>query len=192
MLTTAIERAGLRDLADRALTGRGLGAEDLKRLQRADALVVAGIADTVRAVHRGHEVRVLTPDAANVESAMVLLELDAGRSDGPTGQELLLQIAYARLATLAAMSIAVSFEQLGLELAQTALVFGADALVGDLGSRRTLPLLDGAVARRHELKGLIERAGRLPRFDFEDPTVQANAEHEPAAEPTAVRMEHRS
>jgi 2-iminoacetate synthase ThiH len=173
MMRAAIERAGLSDVAERALSGKGLDAKDLKRLRKADVLVLAGLADAVREKHRGHEVRVLTVDAASVASDLKLLELDAGRADGATGQELLIEIAVARLTTPAAQGIAVSFEQLGLELAQTALVFGADALVGDLGSRRTLPLLDGPLARRTELTGLIERTGRTARFDDEDAVTAA-------------------
>ena len=62
------------------------------------------------------------------------------------------------------VAIAVNVEQVGLQLAQVALAFGADALVGDLGGKRTLPLLDGPVARQKELTGLLERAGRSVRF----------------------------
>lgn len=176
MLTAAIERAQLTDVAARAMTGKGLGAPDLARLHKADTLIVAGLADAVRAKHRGHEVRVLSPDAAERAHDLVQLELDATRVDGPTGQELLVKIAIARLATPCDLGLGVSFEQLGLELAQTALVFGADALIGDLGSRKTLPLLDGISARRQELKGLIERSGRTPRFDADEtPDESASA-----------------
>jgi 2-iminoacetate synthase ThiH len=175
MMRAAIERAGLTDVAERALSGKGLSPADLKRLRKADVLVLAGLADAVREKHRGHEVQVLTAEAASRASDLKLLELDAGRADGATGQELLIEIAVARLTTPAGQGIAVSFEQLGLELAQTALVFGADALVGDLGSRRTLPLLDGPVARRVELMGLIERTGRTPRFVDDDAADAARA-----------------
>ena len=73
-------------------------------------------------------------------------------------------VALARLCAAADKSIAVSYEQIGIELAQTALAFGADALIGDLSTKRTLPLLDGPAARREEITGLIERAGRKARF----------------------------
>jgi 2-iminoacetate synthase ThiH len=165
MLMGAIERARLTDVAERALTGKGLGAADLVRLKKADVLVVAGIADAVRAKHRGHEVLVLSTDAAQHEAGIVALDLDADLAVGPTGQDLLVQIAMARLATPCKQGIAVSCEQIGLELAQTALVFGADALIGDLvASKKTLPLLDGKEARKAELMGLIQRSGRTARF----------------------------
>jgi 2-iminoacetate synthase ThiH len=165
MLMGAIERARLTDVAERALTGKGLGAADLVRLKKADVLVVAGIADAVRAKHRGHEVVVLSVDAAQHETGIVALDLDADLAVGPTGQDLLVQIAMARLATPCKQGIAVSCEQIGLELAQTALVFGADALIGDfVSSKKTLPLLDGPQARKAELMGLIQRSGRTARF----------------------------
>jgi hypothetical protein len=38
-------------------------------------------------------------------------------------------------------------------------------LYGDLGGKRTLPLIDGPDARRTELTGLIERSGRKVVFE---------------------------
>ena len=160
----AIERAGLSELAERALAGNGLDARDIATLRGSDVLLVAGLADAVRERHRGDEVRLCTVEQARLQPDLVRLQLDAGRADGPTGQELLFEIAVARLAAPAARGIAVSLEQLGLELAQTALAFGADTLIGDLSSKRTLPLADGPAARREELAGLLQRAGRKVKF----------------------------
>jgi 2-iminoacetate synthase ThiH len=160
----AIERAGLSELAERALQGHGLSAVDLATLRASDVLVVAGLADAVRERHRGDEVRLVGHEQARQHGELVRLQLDAGRADGPTGQELLFEIALARLAQPADRGIAISLEQVGLELAQTALAFGADTLIGDLSSKRTLPLADGPAARRVELTGLLERAGRRVRF----------------------------
>ena len=67
----------------------------------------------------------------------------------------------------------MSFEQIGLGLAQVALAFGADVLIGDLRAQRTLPLLDGPVARRAELTGLVERTGRRVRFVEQEPAIEA-------------------
>ena len=173
MLTAAIERAALSDVLERALTGKGLDAADLARLRSADVLVVAGIADAVRAKHRGDEVRVLSPETARRTPDFIKLDLDAGQAEGPTGQDLLVQIAVARLSTPCTQGIAVSAEQIGLELAQTALMFGADGLIGDLvGSKRTLPLLDGREARKAELTGLIQRTGRTARFVEQEITLE--------------------
>jgi hypothetical protein len=177
LLSHVIDQAGLGDIAARALEGQGLGADDLARLRGADVLLVAGLADLVRERHRGDEVRLLPSEAARRESDLVRVDLDAGGASGPTGQELLLRIALARLAAPVSKGIAVGFDQIGLELAQTALAFGADALFGDLGGKRTLPLLDGPAARRHEITGLIERAGRSVRWvDLNATASDHNAE----------------
>jgi hypothetical protein len=161
LLGQALEQAGLQALAGRALRGAGLPAQDIALLERAELLIVAGLADVVRGQHRGDAVRLLGNAEARAEPDLVRLQLDAGRADGPTGEELLRQVALARLATPCERAIGVSFEQLGLELAQTALAFGADALIGDLESKRTLPLLAGQAARRQEIEGLIARSGRV-------------------------------
>jgi hypothetical protein len=176
LLSHAIEEAGLGDIAARALEGRGLCAEDLTRLRNADVLLVAGLADMVRERHRGDEVRLLGNEAARRENDLVRVDLEPGGANGATGQEVLMRIALARLAAPASHGIAIGFEQIGLELAQTALAFGADALFGDLGTKRTLPLLEGAAARRHEITGLIERAGRSVRWvDLNATAIDNNA-----------------
>jgi hypothetical protein len=164
MLRNALREAGLLELGERALRGAGLGPSEIAVLERADLLLVAGLADAVRKQHRGDEVRLLGSSAAKRDPDLLRLQLDAGRSDGPTGEELLRQIALARLATPCSRSVGVSFEQLGLELAQTALTFGADALWGDLETKRTLPLLSGKAARRQEVEGLVQRSGRRVRW----------------------------
>lgn len=165
MLDRAIEHAGLKEVAERALSGKGLEPQDLACLTQAEILIVAGLADAVRAQHRGDEVRVLGGDAARREPQLVRLNLgETAETQGRTGEELLRVVALARLQTATTHGIAVSFEQVGLGLAQIALTFGADTLIGDLGSARTLPLLDGKAARRDEIAGLIERAGRRARF----------------------------
>ena len=167
MLTRAIEAAGLTRLAERALEAAGLDNAALAHLREADRLVGAGLADAVRARQRGDEVQLHTRETAARAPGLRVLDLDVGRPDGPTGQEALIEVAFARLSAPGAHGIAVDFEQVGLELAQTALAFGADALCGDLTTKRTLPLLEGASARRAELEGLVERGGRRVQWCVE-------------------------
>ena len=155
----AVSEAGLAGVAERALAGRGLDEADLARLREADTLVLAALADAVREKHRGDEVRMLREDLARRERALVRLDLAQGGVIGPTGEELLREVALARLRAPASESVAVRFDALGLELAQAALVFGADAWWGDFGGRKTLPLFD-ASERRAQIQGLVERAGR--------------------------------
>jgi hypothetical protein len=163
------------------LAGAGLPAAEIERLRSADLLLVAGLADQARERFRGDDVRIVTrPEAGAAKLAI----FDATtEQQGPTGADVLREIALLRLATPADVSVAVSFEALGLELAQTALLFGADVLIGDLAGKRTLPLLDGPSARKRELAGLIERSGRRARFSDEpvarEPSADAQLEQQP-------------
>ena len=163
LLSRALEQAGLTRVARVAMEGAGLSGDDLARMRSADTLLLAGLADQVRKAHRGERVRVFET-ASSVGDSTVRLDLEPNRVDGPTGEEILREVALLRLSTPAARSVAVSLDSLGLELAQTALLFGADCLLGDLGGKRTLPLLDGPAARRNELTGLLQRAGRNVEF----------------------------
>jgi len=158
VLSRALEAAGLAELQARVASGAALTPEEVSKLRDVDLLLVAGLADSMRAHARGDDVRILNSLAPNQADALVF---ERGPSAaGATGAELLREIALLRLSTPPELGVAVSLEALGLELAQTALLFGADSLIGDLGSARTLPLLDGAVARRRELEGLVARSGR--------------------------------
>ena len=70
--------------------------------------------------------------------------------------------------------VRVDWARCGLELAQVALGFGADELVGRVASKRGLPLAEGEllgvgkrsallpaeVVKRNELAGFVVRAGR--------------------------------
>lgn len=169
----AIEAAGLAECQAQALAGDGLGQFEIERLRRADLLLVAALADQVRAQFRGDEVRIVARSGLRQPDLAVF---DApSRDEGPTGADVLREIALLRLATPARYSVAVSIDALGLELAQTALLFGADVLFGDLAGKRTLPLLEGPAARRRELQGLIERSGRRPRFTDDGSAVVPGA-----------------
>jgi 2-iminoacetate synthase ThiH len=171
----AIEAAGLSECQAEALAGTGLSQAQIERLRRADLLLVAALADQVRARFRGDEVRIVTRSRLS-ETRLAVFEAVAAE-DGPTGADVLREIALLRLATPAAESVAVSIDGLGLELAQTALLFGADVLFGDLAGKRTLPLLDGPAARRRELQGLVERSGR--RVHFADESAAQPQEQQP-------------
>jgi hypothetical protein len=164
------------------LAGAGLSAAEIEQLRSADLLLVAGLADQARERFRGDDVRIVTRPEAGAAKKLAIFDATA-EQQGPTGADVLREIALLRLATPADVSVAVSFEALGLELAQTALLFGADVLIGDLAGKRTLPLLDGPVARRRELAGLVERSGRRARFSDEpvsrEPSSDAQLEQQP-------------
>lgn len=170
VFSRALEQAGLSDLHSRALSGEPLSRPELSRLRAADLLLVAGLADAMRARFRGDEVRFVRASAAREQDLIVFEGVPS--EHGATGAELLRELALLRLATKPSTSIAVSVETLGLELAQTALLFGADTLIGDLSSPRTLPLLEGPAARQREVAGLVARSGRRVTFADAEPLEQ--------------------
>jgi hypothetical protein len=162
VFSRAIAAAGLSECQARVLAGAGLPAAEIDQLRSADLLLVAGLADQARKQFCGDDVRIVTRPVPGAKNVAIFETSTAAQ--GPTGADVLREIALLRLATPASSSVAVSFDALGLELAQTALLFGADVLFGDLASKRTLPLLDGPVARKREIAGLVERSGRHARF----------------------------
>jgi len=189
ILDRALEQAGLSDLAERVLQGRGLAEAELVRLRGADVLVLAGLADAVRERFHGDDVRVMGTTAAQHEPELLRLAFDLRGEGARTGQELLCEVALARLATPGKRSLGVRVDEIGLQLAQVALTFGADVLFGELGGDKILPLLDGPEARRAELHALIERAGRRVRPEPSRPAVPPV----PAvAKPAASALESRS
>jgi len=157
MLTRAIDEAGFSETGRRLLAGERLAPEEFERLRAADLLVVAGLADLKRKHFRGDKVRLIASERPD-DPALEVFDMAAQTT--ATGADLLREIALLRLRTPGEQALAVSLDELGVELAQTALVFGADVLFGDLGGKRTLPLIDGPEARSRELAGLIERSGR--------------------------------
>lgn len=168
LVRRALERAGLVAIAERVLAGASLDAAELELLRHADVLAVAALADLVRERTQGELVKLLdlgvSPESAlgDVAWARPLL----GASEGPTGLDVLREIALVRLSAPADRAVAVSFDLLGEGLAQAALTFGASVLVGTMTRRATLPLADDAGARvkKADLLGRVQRAGRQARW----------------------------
>jgi hypothetical protein len=113
-----------------------------------------------RSIHRGDVVRIVPGSLIDGGVSAMGVTID----DTATGVEWLRQVALTRLSVVEKSSIAVSCDQLGLELAQASLEFGADVLFGKcLGSgaaENKLPMIAAASARRGDFVGLVERAGR--------------------------------
>ncbi len=175
----AIESAGLANI----LTARrdaGLSAAQVDLLRSADLLTLGALADRVRAEEVGAEVRVYVNAPVDdprdtAEGRLVILP----RSDRAlTGLELLREVAVARVAGPRASRVRVDWARCGLELAQVALGFGADELVGPIATKRGLPIAEGEmlgvgkkstwelaqVVKRRELAACVERGGRVAVF----------------------------
>lgn len=168
MIEKAMAEAGLDEVAQRVRRAEPLDEATLQQLARADVLLVSRLADAVRAQHHGDEVLLVDGDPAALGLDVVTVEPPLGGEEGATGQEALHRIALERLRTPGSRRVAVGWEALGLELAQTALLFGADTLYGRLAASRALPVVDGrGLGRREEIKGLVQRSGRDPRWHDE-------------------------
>jgi len=156
-------RAGDRE-AVRAMTGV---------LERADLLAVGALADLVRAEEVGSAVRIYAnerpephPDAIDVRK---------GTAGDGAGIAFLRAVAVARVAGPRGAAVRVDWSEIGLELAQVALGFGASEIVGPIATKRGLLIADDATkkvkgegmvslqsVKQREIAGLVERSGRRP------------------------------
>ncbi|HTQ47965.1 MAG TPA: hypothetical protein VMI75_34645 [Polyangiaceae bacterium] len=169
----AIGRAGLAPVLAARRAGE-MNGEHVELLRRADLLVLGALADRVRADEVGDEVRIFTAPPSDDDGACVIpME---GRE--LHGLDLLRAVAMARLTGPHAVRVRVDWSRCGLEIAQVALGFGANELVGRIANKRGLPLAEGEVlgvgkksrmeladlVKRRELEGFVRRAGRTPAF----------------------------
>jgi hypothetical protein len=102
------------------------------------------------------------------------------------GLDLLREVAVARITGPRGARVRVDWTRCGLELAQVALGFGADELVGFIATKRGLPIADGELAgvgkkskrelaqivKRKELAACVERGGRVAVFVRADGAVE--------------------
>lgn len=173
LIERAIAAAGLEDVLVRRRRGDERSV-DVGRLLAADLLVLGALADQVRTDEVGREVRVFT--SARIAGPGVVLVPAAGRTT--TGLELLREVAVARLTSPRAAAVRVDFARSGLEIAQIALGFGANELMGPIVSKSGAAFEDGAlvgigkrshwelasVVKRREIDGFVRLAGREPVF----------------------------
>jgi hypothetical protein len=173
LVDRALEDAGLAGVLD-ARRGGEVDETLVERLRTADLLALGALADRIRAAEVGPEVRIYLepPESANEPSIL----LPDGRD--LTGLELLREVAIARIRGPKGVRIGVDWSRCGLELAQVAVGFGANELVGRVSTKRGLPFAEGEllgvgkksrllaaeVVKRNELAGFIRRAGREPIF----------------------------
>jgi hypothetical protein len=179
LVRRAIAAAGLENVLVQRRAG-DVRSVDVGRLLAADLLVLGALADRVRAEEVGCEVRILT--FARFADGGVLALPPMGRD--MTGLEFLRAVAVARLTGPRASTVRIDFALSGLEIAQVALGFGANELMGPIVSRSGAAFAEGAlvgvgkksrrelasVVRRREIEGFVRLAGRDPVFvDAEGP-----------------------
>jgi len=188
LVDRAIESAGLLGVLTARRNG-SLSVSHIEHLRQADLLALGALADRVRSEEVGAEVRVYTSSPPETGDAVLLLPFDGtsaalqrrGQNEGDaqlTGLELLREVAVSRVAGPRAARVRVDWTRCGLELAQVALGFGANELVGVIATKRGLPIAPGDLAgvgkksrllpaqlvKRKELAGYVRRAGREPVF----------------------------
>ncbi len=174
-------------LVKRSLLAAGLGPVDEARangdlvavkaavplLEKADLLPLGALADAIRAREVGAEVHVHL-QAPN-ESLVTVVHADP--EGGAAGVTFLRRVAIARITSGPKARIAVDWVEIGLELAQVALGFGASELSGAVVNKRGLPIADGETRKikgqgnvafsdikLRELEGLLARVGRVVTY----------------------------
>jgi hypothetical protein len=186
LVDRALDAAGLTSVLLARRAGR-VGEVPVARLRDADLLALGALADRIRAEEVGDEVRIYLREPPDDDERVVVVP---GEASDATGLELLRDVAIARVLGPRAARVRVDWARCGLELAQVALGFGADELVGRVASKRGLPLAEGEllgvgkrsallpaeVVKRNELAGFVVRAGRKPVL-VDGPTPVAGGEH---------------
>ena len=168
----AIVGAGLLPLLEARRRGdlesvRALAAA----LGEADLLAVGALADRIRTEEAGDVVRVYA-NARPEPSANAVDVRREGTGDA-AGMKFLRAVAVARVCGPHAAAVRVDWSEIGLELAQVALGFGASELVGPIANKRGLVIADDATKKvkgegmvslqsikQREIAGLVERSGR--------------------------------
>lgn len=162
LVAAAIAEAGLGEIFEARRLGNISEVHALLPvLEIADILALGALADEIRKLEVGVEVRVFT---AGATSDGEVIEVRA------EGLALLRAVAIARITGPAAARVRVDATACGIQLGQVALGFGASEL--SVASRRVsrLPMADDHRIDQSELAGLIERAGRRPSFVIEEAT----------------------
>jgi hypothetical protein len=140
-------------------------------LEHADLLAVGALADLVRAEEAGDLVRIYAN--ARPEPHANAVEVRRGTSDEGAGIRFLRAVAIARITGPIGALVRVDWAEIGIELAQVALGFGASELVGPIANKRGLAIADDAekkvkgagmvsvqALKQQELAGLVRRSGR--------------------------------
>ncbi len=182
----AIARAGLEPLlAARARGDEAHVRELAAALDKHDLLVLGALADQIRAAEVADLVRIFADVEADDGPTVVTVTRSAS-TGADTGLGFLRAVAFARITGPKAARVRVNWTDIGLELAQVALGFGASELVGVIASKRGLPIADGTMSgmgkksdqvllttlKRRELAGFVRRSGRRPAFVLADGTLE--------------------
>jgi hypothetical protein len=191
LVERAIDAAGLAPVLAARRDAAAMD-EHLPRLRAADLLALGALADRVRVEEVGAEVRIYSdappgaagaPPSGGSTAAVIVLPREG---EELTGLDLLREVAICRITAPRGSRVRVDWARCGLELAQVALGFGADELLGVISTKRGLPIAEGELAgggkkskrelaqivKRRELASYVERGGRVPVFIRADGAVE--------------------
>jgi hypothetical protein len=168
----AIVREGLRPILEARRTGDLYALRSMApALVTADLLAVGALADLVRVEEVGDLVRVYAN--ARPEPSVSAVDVRREAAGDGAGMKLLRAVAIARITGPRAADVRVDWSEIGIELAQVALGFGANELVGPIANKRGLVIADDATKKvkgegmvsvqtmkQRELAGLVRRTGR--------------------------------
>lgn len=175
LVQKALAAAGLSEIARARLAGEPLPKGSRERLEKADLLALGALADAVRARVAGDLVRISIRDGKAPYEVAWIARGDTS-SEG-AGLGLLRKVAVERVLSPDGVRVGVSYTEIGIELAQVALGFGASELRGVLANKRGLPIADDATKRvkgqgqvsaqllqRKELSEVLAYVGRRAVF----------------------------
>ncbi len=171
LLQDTLEREGLWIVREARRRG-DLDAvkEAMPALRVADLLALGALADEIRTVDVGPEVRFCTQATETARAAYRGVFVPRA---GKTGFDFLREVAIARITAEPGACVRVDWDDAGFELSQVGLGFGANEIWGALANKRGLPILDeemkkvkgeGMVSlqalKRRELQKLLSYVGR--------------------------------
>ncbi|MCA9588901.1 MAG: hypothetical protein KC657_26480 [Myxococcales bacterium] len=173
----AMEEASLSDVARARLEGDvGAARAAIALLERCDLLALGALADEVRRREVGDRVTVHSRRPRD------------GAPPAATDLDKLRAFAIARLTEERGATVTVDWADTGMELAQVALGFGANALAGAMQRKAGLPVIDGETQRvkgegqvevaelkRRELSAVLAAAGREVTFVEEPAPLRTHA-----------------
>jgi hypothetical protein len=171
LLQCSLEKEGLWTVREARRRGDFAAVKEaMPALVAADLLALGALADEIRRVDIGPEVRFCTQASEADRAAYRGVFVPRA---GKTGFELLREVAIARITAEPGACVRVDWDDAGFELSQVALGFGANEIWGALSNKRGLPILDeemkkvkgeGMVSlqalKRRELQKLLSYVGR--------------------------------
>ena len=167
LVRDAIERRGLLPLLDPTTRANSASAQPWRaKTEEVDLLVLGALADEIVRAEVGLDVCVRDDALRDVVPKVGSVP------------DFLRSVAIARIFGSKGANVGIALSQTGVELAQLAVLFGANELVGELRTKQGLPIADDQMGwlgkrslrgllveqKRRELSTMLAHTGRRVRF----------------------------